>query len=139
VSAAAQFVFHGAEEFRAMLREMGAAFADDAYTLAVTEIETAEANVKAAYAVADGDLVEGVTVIKKKTRTGVSVTLKNKAHHAWLYDNGSVTRQNRRGANRGRMPAKHVFDREMVLARKRFVENIKAMMVRRGLKVTGDV
>jgi len=139
VSASVRFVYHGLEEFKRELRNMPEAFAQLAYDRAVARGEEARATVARAYTVKDGDLVDGLSLVKRRTRAGVSVTLKNKAHHAWLYDNGSQTRQNRFGANRGRMPAKHVFDSEMVRARLAYVEDLKEILRAAGLKVRGDV
>lgn len=64
--------------------------------------------------------------------------VKNIAKHAHLFENGTQARHNKIGANRGAMPPGHVFVPAAIRARRRLLEELKAMVLRNGASsVTG--
>ncbi len=72
--------------------------------------------------------------------------MKSRSKLAWLYDNGSqarhyITKAGKRhdtGAMWGKTPAPHLFVQTMLRARRRMYEQLKDLLTRHGLSVSGD-
>lgn len=64
--------------------------------------------------------------------------VKNTAPHAFIFENGTQARHTDLGANRGAMPPGHVFVPVIVRRRRAMNEELKALLVSKGLTVTGD-
>lgn len=70
-------------------------------------------------------------------RYGTAVVVKNTAKHAWMYENGTQTRQTRLGANRGAMPPAHTFIPAAERSRAQMYRELAAMLEREGFLVSG--
>lgn len=87
-----------------------------------------------------GNLAKGVIVSPwNKGQDAPGYKIKSTAPHAWLFENGSQARHNSIGANRGPMPAANVFVPTVIKRRREMYEQLKAMIARKGLRVSGDV
>jgi hypothetical protein len=62
----------------------------------------------------------------------------SRAPHGWLYEFGSKVRRTRKGWMRGQMPPADVFIPEVIRYRRLMYQDIKSMMARNGLQVSGD-
>lgn len=154
-----RMVFTGLAELKAALRNLPAELAGEASHLIEGAANAAAADIKAQYHVrttnlnstslkAPGGLRDGVVVThfdKGKFHPGAIV--KSTAPHAWLYDNGSQARHyitaggtpHETGAMWGRTAPTHVFVRALIKNRHRMYQQLKDLLVRKGLVVTGDV
>jgi hypothetical protein len=61
----------------------------------------------------------------------------NRSPHAWMFENGTQARHTAIGANRGAMPPGHVFIRIAIIKRKQMYAQLRGLLERHGLKVTG--
>jgi hypothetical protein len=77
-----------------------------------------------------------------KGKVAVGWLVKSTAPHAWLFDNGTQVRHKASGASTGQMwgqtPPTHVFVRTMGRFRRGMYEQLKGVLVRAGLLVSGD-
>lgn len=135
----ASVTWSGLDELRAALRTLPADMADDASDFVTGAAEAAKTEIVAAYPDRTGNLRNHVTVgLRSAGRYGAGAVVKNTAKHAWLFENGSQARHTTLGANRGSMPAGHVFIPIVIRWRRRMYEQLKSLMTRHGLVVTGD-
>jgi len=88
-----------------------------------------------------GNLAKGVIVSPwNKGQDAPGYKIKSTAPHAWLFENGTQVRHNALGANRGEVqPPANVFVPVVIRRRREMYEQLKAMIARKGLKVSGDV
>jgi hypothetical protein len=134
-----QLRFDGLAELRAALRELPSDLTSEASHIVEGAANSAAADIKPAYPVRTGHLRDGLTVThfdQGKFSTGAIV--KNTAPHAFMFENGTQVRHTDIGANRGSMPPGHVFIPRVIRARRRMYEELKALLVRSGLQVSGD-
>jgi hypothetical protein len=99
----------------------------------------AAAEIKPRYGVKTGNLRDHLEV--RETHDGpfsAGYVVINTAKHAGLYESGTQARHTDIGANRGRMPAAHVFIPVAIRKRRQMYEQLKAMVERHGLEVSGD-
>jgi hypothetical protein len=73
-----------------------------------------------------------------KGRFSAGAIVKNTAKHAWIFENGTQARHNDLGANRGSMPPGHVFIPAVIKRRRIMYQQLRALLERHGLKVSGD-
>ena len=64
--------------------------------------------------------------------------VKNRAKHAYIFENGTQARHTGLGYNRGAMPPGHVFIPEIVRRRRGMYEKLAEMLRQHGLQVPGD-
>lgn len=129
-------------EFIAELRKLPSDLKGEASGIVKGSANGAAAQVKANYKRGKtGDLIDGVVVeYADPGPFAAGAVVKSKAPHAWIYENGTQVRHNARGANRGAMPAAppgRAFIPVMIKARRRMYEQLKGVLVRAGLQVTG--
>jgi len=140
-----KFVFSGLDELRAQLRTLPADLTGEASHLVEGAGNGAAADVKAVYGAhrVTGDLVDSVTVAPRSAgQFGAAMIVKVHDPIAWLFDNGSQARHwisgKSTGTMWGRTPPTHVFVGTMIRARRTMYEQLKALLVRHGLAVSGD-
>jgi hypothetical protein len=107
----------------------------------------AAAEIGAKYSVRTGHLRDGLQVRPSEvSHFGAGAILINRAKHAWLYDNGSQARhyttksgaRHDTGAMWGKTPPTHVFVRTVIRKRRQMYEQLKDLLTRNGLQVSGD-
>lgn len=145
----ARVKWEGLAELRADLRRLPAELAGEAGQIVDTAGNGAAATVRTEYGQhrVTGSLADHVKVEHVASGPyGASVVVKSTAKHAWLFDNGSQARhfveasgkEHGTGQMWGKRPPMHTFVRAMIRARRRMFEELKAMLERHGLKVSGD-
>jgi len=101
----------GLEEFVVELRDVGDTLTAEAHAILLARAEAAKTAIAAAYPVQTGRLQGGLRLSTPRGR-GVNLAgmvLRQTAPHGHLYEYGTQERQNKAGANRGRMPAHPTF------------------------------
>jgi hypothetical protein len=135
----ASVTWSGLEELKAALRSLPADLADDASDIVEGAAQAAKTEIYNAYPERTGNLRQHTTVaIRASGRYGAGAVVKNTARHAWMFENGTQARHTAIGANRGSMPAGHVFIPIVMRWRRRMYEQLKSLLVRHGLQVAGD-
>jgi hypothetical protein len=133
-----RFQFEGLDELREALRALPQELAGEASHIIEASKNGAEADIKAAYPDRTGDLRDHLTSSLETSGVAVVGVVKNTSKLAWIFENGTQARHNALGANRGSMPAGHVFIPVIIRYRRQMYENLKALLVRKGLLVSGD-
>lgn len=129
----------GLDELRAELRRLPADLADDASDIVTGAADAAKTEMYDAYPERTGNLRQHLTVGSRSAgRYGAAAVVKNTSPHAWLFENGSQARHTDLGANRGSMPAGHVFIPIAIRWRRRMYGQLKSLLERHGLQVSGD-
>jgi hypothetical protein len=93
----------GMDTFKQELQLLAANLTSEADGILVASAFEAADALRAAYPYREGGLIRGVTVEPSRGVTLAGAKVKNLAPHAALYENGTVTRANKHGDNRGRM------------------------------------
>jgi len=133
------FTFEGLEEFKVDLTKLPARLRDQARDIVENAAEEAKSSIFQAYPRRTGNLRLGVQIEHKPLGSfGQRSIVKNKAKHAFIYENGTVARHTSLGADRGIMPAGKVFVPIARRRRRRMYQELKTMMRDEGLEVTGD-
>lgn len=131
--------WEGLNELRAELRRLPAELTGEASHIVEGSANAAAADIKQAYPVRTGKLRDSVIVTHfEKGQFSAGAIVTNKAKHANLYEVGSQARHTAIGANRGSMPPGHVFVPRVIRRRRQMYEQLKALLVRKGLSVSGD-
>lgn len=135
--------FSGLEEFKADLRKLPRELADKgAYIIrhraveAMTEIDAKYQNLKYP-ARSTGNLRKGLQITEEPSTFGMKVVLRNTAKHAFIYENGTETRETAAGWDRGKMPPARVFVPTAQKHRRLMYQELAQMMRDAGLRVTG--
>ena len=128
----------GLEELKSALRNLPSHLTAEAAALVIAAGTGAKAEIVAAYPIGPtGNLRRGVTTQEQHSQFGVTVMVKSRANHAWIFENGTRRRQTDTGANRGEMPAKHIFIPIMTRRRRAMYEALNSLLTRNGLVVSG--
>lgn len=144
----ARIVWTGLDELRAELRNLPADLADEASAIVVDAAEGAKTEIVAAYERhrRTGNLAAHVKVEKRDIGPyGAGVVVKSTARHAFLFEVGTQARHTSTGANRGISPAGggkppgQIFVPIAIRRRRSMYERLKALLVRHGAEVSGDV
>lgn len=138
-----RLVFNGLAELKAALLHLPADLTGEATHLVDGIANGAAADLKAAYPERTGHLRAGVSVTHVDRGTfSAGAIVKSTAPHAWLFDNGSQARhyitKNGKTHVTGAMPPTHVFVKTLVEARRRMWEQLRGLLERHGLVVSGD-
>lgn len=133
--------FEGLEELRASLRRLPVDLRDDAEEIVYDSANEAADDIRSGYAShrRSGELADKVEVVKL-TSSGTAFAgsiVQNKSKLAFIFENGTQARHTAIGANRGSMPAAHVFVPAVIKRRREMYERLREMMRGHGLKVTG--
>jgi hypothetical protein len=105
----------------------------------------AATDIKAVYGAhrVTGHLQESVVIERQSAGAfGTAIVVKSTDPMAWLFDNGSQARHWASGKSTGQMwgktPPTHAFVQIMIRARRQMYEQLTALLVRKGLVVSGD-
>jgi hypothetical protein len=137
----ASVTWDGLDELKARLRALPAELTGEAAHVIQATANRAEADMRAAYSehVRSGELRDALKQLERDTPTeyGYAITMINTSPVAWIFENGTQARH--RGLrSTGAMPAGHVFLPAMIRNRRPMYEQLKGVLVRAGLGVTGD-
>jgi hypothetical protein len=136
----ATLTWNGLDELRDALRDLPRALATEAGAIVSTAAEGVRDDVVAAYEAHrySGNLAEHVVLATSAHgQFGVAFRLRSTAKHAWMFENGTMVRHSEFG-NRGQMPAAHVFIPACIRRRRTMYDQLKDMLERHGLKVSGS-
>ncbi len=139
----------GLDELRAALRSLPADLAAEASGIVTGAAEGAKSEIVSAYQARrrTGNLAKGVKIIRGATnivssRFGVGLMVTSTAEHAWLFENGSQARHYVTVAGKkhltGSMPPARIFVPIAIRRRRLMHDQLKAMLVRHGLSVSGE-
>jgi hypothetical protein len=130
----------GLDELKQQLRELPKNLHGEASHICEAEANAAAATIKAGYPVKTGDLRDKLTVERVDAGPfSTGFVVKNTSKLAYIFENGTQARHTAKGWNRGRMPPGRVFIPTVARRRRTMYQNLKAMLERYGLTVTGDV
>jgi hypothetical protein len=133
-----KLTFEGMEEVKALLRQMPEAFAGEAANIIEGNWNGAAADIKAGYPARSG-LAKSVTVEHRRSKFGAVSIIRNTSPRALWFEEGTQVRHTSFGANRGAQKPGHVFYPPVRRARRKAMQELKEMLIRAGLTVTGDV
>lgn len=140
-----RFVFDGLDDLKAALRNLPDELAGEAGRIVETHANSAAVTIRAAYGAhrRTGNLQEHVSIDRvARGRYGAAARVKSTARHAHLFETGTKARHyiTRRGVRHvtGAAEPQHVFVPEMIRVRRRMYEELKALLVRNGIQVSGD-
>lgn len=122
------------EGLRNLPKELHAESADIVYANA----DKAAQEIIAAYPKRTGNLARGVRVKREPGQFGARAAVRNTAPHAFMFENGTQARHTAIGANRGSMPAGHVFVPIVVRRRRIMYAVLRELLIKHGLIVTGE-
>ena len=131
----------GLDELKEQLRKLPADLTSEATNIIQATANRAEADMKARYAAhkRSGNLMDGLEQVERDDRTayGYAIVIINKAPHAWIFEFGSQARH--RGITTwAPMPAGHVFIPAMDSNRHWMYGQLKEVLKRAGLEMSGD-
>lgn len=134
--------FDGMAELRAELRNLPAELTAEASGIVDGAADSAAGEIRAAYEEhrVSGNLARGVRVTRQDAgKWAAGAIVKSTAPHSHLFEYGSQARHTDIGANRGSMPPRPTFVPIVMRKRREMYGKLKAMLVRHGLQVSGDV
>lgn len=131
----------GISELRAALRALPDDLAEEAGAIVVDHATEAKRETEQGYPNGStGNLRRGVTLSVQKNAFGTTATVKSNAKHVHIFERGTVRRQTRRGANRGRMPQARTSQQmipKAIQIRARMRQALIELVKRAGFQVTG--
>jgi hypothetical protein len=141
-----RFVFDGLEELKEELRNLPSELAAEAGAIVTSNAEAAVADVRVTYAahVASGHLLKGLFISTSSSAFGAGALVRNSSPIAWIFENGSQARHWKGGKGTGAMwgktsqPPTHTFIRAMMKHRARMYDDLRWLLKRHGLDVTGE-
>ena len=155
---AARVEWQGLAAFRDQLRKLPADLRAEGGAIVYAHAQRAYTQIHAAYPVgpgrkgkAGGNLKRGMRIDYQTGKGlseefGVGVVVRNRAEHAWLFENGSEARQVSRiqpgragnwGLSRGKMPPKPTFIPIAIRVRAQMYRQLEALLAKAGFQVTG--
>jgi len=136
----ASLTWVGLSELKADLQQLPNRLKAEAAHIVDAAANRAVADMKAQYGqhVHSGNLLDHVDQqVTDDSAFGYAIQVKNTAKHAWLFEFGSQARH--RGLKTWRpMPAGHVFIPAMDKNRRWMWDQLRDLLLRQGLGVTGD-
>ncbi len=135
-----RLVFDGLQELRAALRKLPADLAGEGGHIVEAAGNAAVVEARRGYLQhrRTGKMAGRVGVTHRRNRDGATAIVTNTDPQALTFEVGSQARHTDIGANRGSMPPGNVFYPAMRRHRRWMWEQLKALLVRHGLLVTGD-
>lgn len=140
-----KFTFTGLEELKADLRALPDNLKAEGATIVIRAAESAAQEIRGAYQAHaySGNLAAGVSQsVTDAGPYGINAVVKSSAPLAIIFENGTEARHyiTRRGVTHrtGRMPPFHVFIPAIIRRRRAMYEQLKALLARAGLTVTGN-
>lgn len=132
------FTIEGLEELRQALLKLPAVLADKAVLKVNFRTALAATLIRNNYPARTGDLREHVKATTFRDGVSVVGTVKNTAKHAYIFETGTQARHTDIGANRGSMPAGHVFIPIVAQERREMYGDLAEIIAGEGLEVSGD-
>jgi len=135
----ASVTFDGLDELKEALRQLPAELTAESANVIQATANRAEVDMRAGYPVRSGELRDHLAQVERDNRTayGYAITLINTSPIAWIFEFGTQARH--RGLKTwGPMPAGHVFINAMDTNRRWMYEQLKDVIRRAGLEVSGD-
>ena len=131
--------FEGFAEFEAELRALPTDLAAEAGEIVENAAEEAYAAIKVGYPKVTGNLADGLEVEHQTTAFGAVSIVRNRAKHAFIYENGTQARHYFTDAgvrkDVGRMLPGHVFVPIAIRKRREMREKLIALVQGKGLRV----
>jgi len=133
-----KLTWSGLEELKAALRQLPEELTGEAANIIEGTWNGAALDVKSGYPSRTG-LGRTVTVEHRRSRFGAVSIIRNTSPRALWYEVGTQVRHTSFGANRGAQRPGHVFYPPIRRARRKGLAELREMLIRHGLTVTGDV
>jgi hypothetical protein len=138
-----KLTFDGLSELRDALRRLPDELKVEAQHIVAVAANGAAAEIRQKYPARTGNLVNGVSVRPSEvSHFGAGAIVVNRAKHAFIFENGTQARHyfTKSGAKHevGRMPPGHVFVPIVIRKRRQMYDDLKGVLVRNGLQVSGD-
>lgn len=132
-----RFEIKGRDEFLQALRELPEQLRAEGINLVKGRANGAQVNIKTAYLEhkVTGNLAAHVKVDIEESAVGIVANVKSTAKHAFIFEHGTMVRKNKKGANRGSMPAGNIYIPAMVRARRLLTDDLMGLLERAGLVV----
>jgi hypothetical protein len=136
-----RLTYDGLDELRYDLRRLPAELVGEASGIVTSAADGAKSDM--VYPRRSGDLADHLKVEAAPPGPyGAGVIVKNTSKHALIFENGTEARHyftvNGVRKETGRMPPGHVFVPAVVRRRRQMYQQLKAMLTRHGLEVSGD-
>lgn len=136
-----RLTFPGLDELRRDLRNLPAELAGEASGIVTAAADGAKSDI--VYPRVTGDLADHLKIEPSSAGPfGAGVVLKNTSKLAEIFENGTEARHyvtvNGVRKTTGRMPPGNIFIPAVVRRRREMYEQLKAMLTRRGLEVSGN-
>jgi hypothetical protein len=140
MAASTELRIGGLAELRAALKKLPVELAREAGALTASVARATADRIVAAYPDGGtGNLRRGVSVdLRSDSAASVSAVVRNRAHHAYIYESGTGPRRWANGKSTGTMPAGRVFIPIAIVQRRLMVEALIDLVERAGLAVTGS-
>jgi hypothetical protein len=122
----------------AEMRRMPEEVTSEAANIIESAANGAGATIKGGYPSRTGNLRNKLTVEHRRSRFGARSVVVNTSKHADEFEHGTQGRHTAIGANRGAMPANHLFTRTVIQKRRQMYEQLQELLERKGLTVTND-
>jgi hypothetical protein len=138
---AAKWTWTGMEEFKQALRNLPDELVAESDHIVEGSANAAAFEIRSAYGQHrhSGNLQASVVVEeRKRSRVSVRYQVRAKAPHAHLFEFGTQVRHTKAGLTRGRMPPGNIFIPLYRKRLRRMFDELKALLQRKGLRVTGD-
>jgi hypothetical protein len=144
-----QFVFEGLDELKAALRALPADLTAEAAHIVEGHANQAYLQIKTVYQAhrRSGLLAKMLTIAERKEKPdSYAVVIRSNDPIAWIFDNGSQARHWLRGNNKSTgtmwgktpMPPLHIFSGTMARERRGMWIDLKELLIRKGITVTGN-
>lgn len=130
--------FEGLDDLRAALRALPHELAQEGGDVIVETTNNAADEIMAGYPDVTGHLRGGVKFSIERSEFGVIGIVKNTAKLANIFEVGSQARHTELGANRGSMPPGHVFVPVVMRRRRQMYDQLKDVLAKAGIEVSGD-
>jgi hypothetical protein len=136
--AGTQLRIDGLAELRTALLALPQELVRDAGEIVQAQANEAARQIAAAYPVVTGNLRDHLRLeVRSMTAGSASVTVKNTAHHAWLFDHGTGPRRLPNGKPVGSMPKNPTLIPIAMQRRRIMVAALVDLVERTGLHVIG--
>lgn len=137
MSGRVQFEIEGLEALKAELRALPQDLTGEASHIIEGKGNAAVLEIRRRYPVVSGKLRDRVTVEFSREAVSAGAKVESRAPHAYMFEYGTEARHTALGLNRGRMPPSHVFGQEMGQIRREMYGDLRDLLERYGLRVTG--
>lgn len=133
-----RLVFDGLGQLQAELRALPLQLGGEAAHIVEGRANGATVAIRSGYPVRAGELRDKTTVKHTRRRFGARSVVRNASKHALPFEIGTQARHTALGANRGSMPANPLFSHTIRRERRAMYGDFKDLLVRNGLRVSGD-